>query len=153
MCRRNVTRTTKKTNVTFFSTPFSLSLASDRITSTMKPSVALYALNYKIALLVSLLTDYARGVGSAGSTLSITFLPARVKTRIIQTASLALSAPFALPGTLRHYVQRRIYAIDMVANIALVAENQASFVVSLATTLKKYFMMNEHGQIVSRILF
>lgn len=113
----------------------------------MKPSFALYALNYKIALLISFLTNNARGVGRAGSALSVTFLPARVKTGIIRATSLALSAPFALPGTLRHYVQRRFYAIDMVANIALVAENQAGFVVSLATTLeRKYSVMNKHEQ-------
>lgn len=113
----------------------------------MKPSYAIYALNYKITLLIILLTNRARGLGSAGSALSVVFLPARFNSRIIRAAGLALSAPFALPGSLRYFTQRRDYTIGMVANIALVAQNQEMIVVLLTATLgRKYSMINKHRE-------
>lgn len=59
--------------------------------------------------------------------------PVDVEARLVRAANLADGAPLALPIALRHVVQRRIHAVNVVGDVALVAQEETGLVMTLAT--------------------
>ena len=59
----------------------------------------------------------------------------RRKRRRKKDGHLTDGAPLALPVALRHVIQRRIHAVDVVRDVALVAEQEAGLVVALTAAL------------------
>jgi len=73
--------------------------------------------------------------GALGALRVVAHPLAPVDTRRRCAARHAHDTPLALPGALRYFVQRRIEAIDVEADVALVAQDQPTLVVRFAATL------------------
>jgi hypothetical protein len=59
--------------------------------------------------------------------------PVGVETRLVGPANLANGAPLALPITLRNIIQRWFHAVNVIRNVTLVAQQETSLIVTLAT--------------------
>lgn len=128
----------EEADVSLFGASFGFHFVLDGITSAMQPALALHALNNKVALLISLLAGDARTVRSAWATLGVTLLPGAVETWVVGAARLTLSAPLTLPISMRHIFQRWIHTVDVVADVAVVAQNQTCLVVSFSATCVRH---------------
>lgn len=73
-----------------------------------------------------------RGTGTA---FRPTVHPSTIKTGIGGAARLTHGAPPTLPVTVGYVVERWVHAINMIGYVAVVAENEAGFIVSLTATL------------------
>lgn len=98
----------------------------------MQPSFALNALDYQFALDVAFEAAGARRQRSAGSALREAVHPGAVESGIVGAAGRADGAPLALPVPVGHVLQRRVHAVDVEGNVAVVAQNEAPLVVALA---------------------
>lgn len=101
----------------------------------MEPPLALHALYYEITLAVGLGAGSAVGVRGARPALGVALLPVAVEARLAGTTGLALGAPLALPIALWHVVERRVHAINVVADVTVVTEYEPTFIVALTATL------------------
>lgn len=135
MWRRHITRSAQNTIVPLVGAPFGILFRFDRVAPAVQPPLALHALDDQFAFAVGIHAASACAQGCARATLGEAVHPSAVEAGVTGAAQLACSAPLALPVAVRHVVKRRIHAVDVEGNVALVAEDQARLVVALAAAL------------------
>lgn len=103
----------------------------------MRPPLAAYALGHDVRICVVARAHPALRQRVAVRALCVVVLPLDRLCcgGVGEAAAHALGAPFALPVALGHLVERRIETIDVVADVAVVAQQQATFVRRLAAAL------------------
>lgn len=135
MRRRHVPRSTKDTIIPFLGTFLRILLRFDKIAGSVQPPLALNALDDQIALAVRLVTARTVEVRRAGAAFRPTVHPGAVEAGIGSAASLTDGAPLTLPVAVRDIVQWRIHAVNVIGNVAVIAQNQTAFVITLAAAL------------------
>ena len=135
MRRLLIGRTTQNASVSVLCAKFRLSLVAYEVAGGVEPLGALLALDDELTFVVRRRTRRTLTQGGTRSTEGSVGLvsPVGVEARLIGAANLAHGAPLALPIALRHVVQRRFHAINVIGNVTLVAQQQTGLVVTLAT--------------------
>lgn len=130
-----VGRATEDASVSVLGAKFRLPLVADEVAGGVEPLGALLALDDELPFVVGRGARRALAQGGAGSAEGAVGLvsPVGVEARLVGAANLADGAPLALPVALRHVVQRRLHAVNVVRDVALVAQEQTGLVVTLAT--------------------
>ena len=78
--------------------------------------------------------------------------PVGVETRLVGPANLTDGAPLAFPISLWYVIQRRFHAVNVIGNVALVAQEKTGLVVTIATSFahrtvktSPSFLQNDFG--------
>jgi len=93
------------------------------------------ALNNELVLCVVLGARRTDCQTRARSALRVAVLPFRLYARVRRAAHDADNTPLALPRALRDAVQRRIKTVDVIADVTLVTEDEATLVVRFTAPL------------------
>ena len=107
----------------------------DLITLGVAPSVAGFAFDNQVFFLVVVFTHQTHCQGVTRSAERVVIEPRGVDPRIIFATSGAHGTPLALPTPLRHCVQRWIDAVDVIAYVTFVTEQEVGLVTSGTATL------------------
>lgn len=106
------------------------------VAARVTPSFAFRALRDEIGIDVVARAHVTLREAKTKRTLGVVVLPFEAtRRRLGRAASGAFHAPFAFPVAFGHVIQRRIETVDVVADVAVVAQEQASFVGCLAAAL------------------
>ena len=133
--RQGVLWPTELAHVAGLETLLGLLLGLDVVALAVTPAGASGAGHDQLPVLVALLAERTLLEGVAGTTGGVVLEPAAVDAGSVGPAVLADAAPLALPGTVRYLVQWRVRAIDVVGDVAVVAQDQVGLVVLLPASL------------------
>lgn len=101
----------------------------------MHPSITLSALQDEVLLPVVPTADGAGGQARAGGALRVVVLPLASQTRRRGSTVSAPHTPFALPASFGNCLQWRVQAVGVIADVAIVTQQESSGVSRLPTGL------------------
>ena len=132
--RKTVVRSAELTHVPGLETFLGLLLGLDTVALAVLPPVAVGAHDDHLPVLVPLLTQRTLLEAVTRTTRGVVLVPAAVGPRGVGPAVLTHAAPFTLPRPVWYVVQGRVCAVDVVRDVAVIAQNQIGLVMLLSTS-------------------
>jgi hypothetical protein len=136
MRRLLIRRSTQDASISVLCAKLRLSFVSDEVAGGVEPLGTLLALDDELTFVVRRRTRRAltqRGAWTAKGAVGLVS-PVGVETRLVGPANLTDGAPLAFPISLRYVIQRRFHAVNVIGNVALVAQEETGLVVTIATS-------------------